>query len=123
MTNHLAVIIAAQVLHKVVVAQIVVIVASGPLRMVAEVDVKRPVMIVAMMAVTIQKNLPLAQIVVQIAVADVQRIAKMIAITLPNHPHVLAVAIAVIVPVLRIAMIHVELDVTLHARGNVQVLV
>ena len=89
--------------------------------MAAEVDVKLPVMIVAMMAVTIQQNL--AQIVAQIAVADVLRIAKMTAITLPNHPHALVVAIAVIVPVLRIAMIHVELDVTLRARDNAQVLV
>ena len=47
----------------------------------------------------------------------------MTAITLPNHPHALVVAIAVIVPVLRIAMIHVELDVTLRARDNAQVLV
>ena len=68
-------------------------------------------------------NLHLAQIVAQIAVADVLRIAKMTAITLPNHPHALVVAIAVIVPVLRIAMIHVELDVTLRARDNAQVLV
>ena len=110
-------------LHKVVVAQIAVIVVSGPLQMAAEVDVKLPVMIVAMMAVTIQQNLHLAQIVAQIAVADVLRIAKMTAITLPNHPHALVVAIAVIVPVLRIAMIHVELDVTLRARDNAQVLV
>ena len=106
-----------------VVAQIAVIVVSGPLQMAAEVDVKLPVMIVAMMAVTIQQNLHLAQIVAQIAVADVLRIAKMTAITLPNHPHALGVAIAVIVPVLRIAMIHVELDVTLRARDNAQVLV
>jgi len=94
----------------VVVAQIAVIVVSGPLQMAAEVDVKLPVMIVAMMAVTIQQNLHLAQIVAQIAVADVLRIAKMTAITLPNHPHALVV-------------IHVELDVTLRARDNAQVLV
>ena len=122
MKNHLAVTIVVPVLHKVVVAQIAVIVVSGPLQMAAEVDVKLPVMIVAMMAVTIQQNLHLAQIVAQIAVADVLRIAIMTAITLPNHPHALVVAIAVLVPVRRIAMIHVELDVTLRARDNAQVL-
>lgn len=123
MTSHLAVIIVAQAQHKVVAAQPVAIVASGPLQMDVEGDAMLLAKILVLMNAMIQQNLHLAQIVVQIAVPDAQRIAKMIAITLPNHPHVLVVAIAVIVPVLRIAMIHVELDVTLHARGNVQVLV